>query len=770
MSRPMRPWLRVALALLVLAVPGLAGATLTPAVASGPLPRASVLTGPADRSPSRTAGFTFQADQPNVRYAVRLDLGHWSRYTTSTDARFAGLRPGSHLVSVRAETGAGRVGPVKNARFVVDLTRPQTTFTGARRPATVLKPTSALRFASSENGSSFACKVDTGAYRTCASPYVLTGLGAGRHTIAVRAVDQAGNTDASPVSRVVTLDATAPPGSLFSDDFESGDLSRWTVTTKGNGTAAAQSGTVRGGSYAAGFTTTSALGSLAYVRTSLAADVPDLTTTAAVRVDGEGVASGNVPLLRLFDASGARVVNLYRQNGTGAIWVQYAGSYLRTTGKLPLGTWGNLSLRTAGSTLQVTLDGTPVFSSDTASFAPVRTLQLGNEVPAQPGVLHVDDVALTATGSDTTPPETTITSAPSGTVAGGSASLAFSSSEAGTFQCSLDAAAYTACTSPTAYSGLAGGAHAFSVRAVDTAGNVDTTPATASWTSSAPSSTPALLVADNQNRRILVIDYAGKVLWKFDNPTGESSAYSGPLGVRWMGNGHILATFGTGKVAEIDPVSKTLVWVTAGFNQDWFQSPYDAEMMPDGNLAVATAKNEGGRIAVYNRITGALVWKHKLNGAHLLELVPAGQGIGTDQPTLLMGGYAPLQEAVYDPGRPDDNTVVWTWKNGADTHRAVLDRDGHSVVVTETDDLRKIARPTQAVTWDRSQGNPSGIGEARGLTLTETGYAFGYRIWNGVSQIRITDGEGVTTRILSSLSDGTRLNLVYGLRAIQWPG
>ncbi len=50
-----------------------------------------------------------------------------------------------------------------------------------------------------------------------------------------------------------------------------------------------------------------------------------------------------------------------------------------------------------------------------------------------------------------------------------------------TFNCSLDAAAFAACTSPQTYSGLTNGSHTFQVRAVDAAGNVDPTPATYTW-------------------------------------------------------------------------------------------------------------------------------------------------------------------------------------------------------------------------------------------------------------------------------------------------
>jgi hypothetical protein len=89
--------------------------------------------------------------------------------------------------------------------------------------------------------------------------------------------------------------------------------------------------------------------------------------------------------------------------------------------------------------------------------------------------------------ADTTPPETSISDGPGATTTSTSASLTFSSSESNSsFECKLDAGSWAACASPKAYSGLAAGEHQFSVRAIDASENVDSTPASRSWTVESP--------------------------------------------------------------------------------------------------------------------------------------------------------------------------------------------------------------------------------------------------------------------------------------------
>ena len=92
---------------------------------------------------------------------------------------------------------------------------------------------------------------------------------------------------------------------------------------------------------------------------------------------------------------------------------------------------------------------------------------------------------------DTTPPETTITSGPSGTVTSTSATFAFAANEASaSFECRLDGGAWAPCSTPKSYTALLAGSHAFDVRATDPTGNVDATPARQTWTIT-PSGGPA---------------------------------------------------------------------------------------------------------------------------------------------------------------------------------------------------------------------------------------------------------------------------------------
>jgi hypothetical protein len=137
-------------------------------------------------------------------------------------------------------------------------------------------------------------------------------------------------------------------------------------------------------------------------------------------------------------------------------------------------------------------DATFQCSLDLAAFAPCSspkaysTLSEGQHVinvQATDPSANVEPAPATASFTvDTIAPQTTIDSGPVGTIGDSTASFSFSANEAVSFECKLDTAAFAACASPQGYAGLADGQHTFQLRATDTAGNVDRTASSRTFT------------------------------------------------------------------------------------------------------------------------------------------------------------------------------------------------------------------------------------------------------------------------------------------------
>jgi hypothetical protein len=87
-------------------------------------------------------------------------------------------------------------------------------------------------------------------------------------------------------------------------------------------------------------------------------------------------------------------------------------------------------------------------------------------------------------------PDTEITDGPSGSTIDTSATFAFRANQAARFECALDGGPFEPCSSPRRLDGLATGFHTFRVRGVDVYGAVDPSPATLTWTVTAPLPAP----------------------------------------------------------------------------------------------------------------------------------------------------------------------------------------------------------------------------------------------------------------------------------------
>jgi hypothetical protein len=194
-----------------------------------------------------------------------------------------------------------------------------------------------------------------------------------------------------------------PAGQLFADGFESGNFSSWTSAQAGTGgSAVVQSATKRSGSYAAAFSATSTVGSYGYARRNLGSAYGELRVGLSADIASEGISGGNVPILRLYNASGTRILSLYRQNVAGdKLFVQHSGLYNSTTGIMPLNTWRRFEVHVivngASSTVEIWSDGVLIHRTLLANLGTsgVQTIQIGNDTSGQAFSAFIDDVVVT---------------------------------------------------------------------------------------------------------------------------------------------------------------------------------------------------------------------------------------------------------------------------------------------------------------------------------------------------------------------------------------
>ena len=140
------------------------------------------------------------------------DCSIQSKY--STGDLLQELPLGNHQLLVRASSG-GSVSEATSVQFTIaraDTVAPDApVLSGA--PGALTTSTDASISFSGEDGASFTCSVDRGSYSACSSsPFGLSGLSDGLHSLAVKATDEAGNTSSAATAywRVGTSGPGAP--------------------------------------------------------------------------------------------------------------------------------------------------------------------------------------------------------------------------------------------------------------------------------------------------------------------------------------------------------------------------------------------------------------------------------------------------------------------------------------------------------------------------------------------------------------------------------
>jgi Subtilase family/Bacterial Ig-like domain len=175
-------------------------------------PETSITSGPEGPTNNPSPTFGFSSTEEPAAFECRIDLGSFasctSPYTAATPA------DGSHTFYVRAKDEAGNTDLTPASRtFTVDTVAPQTQIDSG--PLALDQSTEAeFAFSGLDPGGSgvaaFQCRLDSGEeadWEDCVSAKTYTGLVDGLHVFEVRAIDQAGNTDESPVKREFTVNA-----------------------------------------------------------------------------------------------------------------------------------------------------------------------------------------------------------------------------------------------------------------------------------------------------------------------------------------------------------------------------------------------------------------------------------------------------------------------------------------------------------------------------------------------------------------------------------
>ncbi|MDQ5895785.1 MAG: large repetitive protein [Actinomycetota bacterium] len=402
-------------------------------------------------------------------FECQLDGGSW---TACADPKtYAGLADGPHNFGVRTLGDTG----VATYSWVTDTTGPVTTLESGPQALTTSKSaTIAFDWTDLHTASGYTeCSLDAQPYVFCASPYQLNNLSDGQHTLSVIARDTVANASA-PVTWEWTIDTTPPDTQITSkpnattyetsadfglDSFpEAGPRDLYECSLDG----ADYSACGRSKSYTGLAPGSHTFSARAIDRVGLVdptpatwtwtvlppAAVPDTTIT-----EGPSGTVGSTTALFRFNSS--IPATYFECSLDGSSFVPCSEGYYTDLSE------GSHTFAVRAVNSLGTPDSTPATRTWTVNLTP-----------------------------DTTPPDTTITAGHSGTTSDPTPTFEFTSEPGATFQCRIDAGAFSSCSSPETVAALTDGAHTFEVRATDAAMNPDPTPASRTFTVDSGSGPP----------------------------------------------------------------------------------------------------------------------------------------------------------------------------------------------------------------------------------------------------------------------------------------
>ena len=471
-------------------------------------PDTAIDTKPAAFANSATANFSFSGNDGTgsgiAALECRRDGGAWGVCTSPQ--QYTSLAEGAHTFEVKALDKAGNVDAAPAVySWTVDTGIPNTAID--LKPAALANGTTAKFEFSGNDGTgsgiaSLECRIDAGAWGVCTSPREYTSLAEGAHTFEVKAIDKAGNVDATPATYGWTVDSQAPETQIDTKPAAIG------TSTTANFTF---SGSDPGGSGATSF---------------------------ECRRDGGawGVCTSPQQYTSLLDGAHTFEVKALDQAGNvDATPATYGWTVDTTAPQTQIDSGPNAVSATSGAVFA--FSGNDGGGSGIASFecrrdgeewvicnSPKTYNALAEgahsfEVKATDQVGNVDQTpAIFNWAIDTVVPDTTIGTKPTALVNTTTANFSFSGNDGAgsgiaSFECRRDGGAWGVCTSPHEYTGLLAGAHSFEVKAIDKAGNVDATPATHNW--QIDLTAPAVTI-DSLSKALLKAGETSDVTWHAD--------------------------------------------------------------------------------------------------------------------------------------------------------------------------------------------------------------------------------------------------------------
>ena len=429
-----------------------------------------------------TPTWTFDSPADSVNtFECNLDGAGWEACDSGSYTPAADLAEGSHTLQVRA-TIAGLTDPTPaSSTTTVDITAPDATVT-VTPDALSNDATPVFEFTSTDPTATFECSVDGAGYAACVSGDSLAALTDGIHTFRVHAVDPGGNIGSATADFVWEVDLTLPVISLGGTPvnvtngpaegkqtnakrpvwyFERSDLNLDTAKVRCR------------------------IDAQAWLETCLSPFQPpvnltDGTHTLHIEAEDGATNIGTYSSSFQVDTLAASVaINDFPESPSApsATFAFTASTGLGAEGRFECRTSFNGGTPGAWSTCVSPLELTGLSSG--ARKLEVRAIDSAGN--ASSGAAIASHTWNTVGGT----PDTVITGS---TTTGKSAAIGFSSpgNPLATFECSLDGAAYTSCTSVKTYTNLSVASHTFNVRAVNEVGTKDASPATKTWTATNP--------------------------------------------------------------------------------------------------------------------------------------------------------------------------------------------------------------------------------------------------------------------------------------------